>query len=102
MDFTISRYRGSQQDTAQIILNYHLRVDLLFCFVFNILKRGTTDSLLGKPEKLKFYLQCRDVQVYIVLVLFSPPEPKCITQSKTQRGQINIDKEPNLAPEPRS
>ena len=38
----------------------------------------------------------------LALYSFNPPEPKCITQNKTQRSQINFDNEPNLAPEPRS
>ena len=37
----------------------------------------------------------------LALYSFYPPEPKCITQNKTQRSQINFAKEPNLAPEPR-
>ena len=36
----------------------------------------------------------------LALYSFYPPEPKCITQSKMQRSQINFAKEPNLAPEP--
>ena len=31
-----------------------------------------------------------------------PPEPKCITQNKIRKNQINFAKEPNLVPEPRS
>ena len=86
------------------ILNYRMQ------YVIQILIRNVSFS--GKPEKLKFSLQCRDVQVYIVLMylrctrftlkMHFLPEPKCITQSKTQRSQINFAKEPNLAPEPRS
>ena len=61
--------------------------------------------LLGK-SMLYFYnvLVCT-VYVYrsnvLALYSFYPPEPNCITQSKTQRSQINFAKEPNLAPEPR-
>ena len=36
----------------------------------------------------------------LALYSFYPPEPKCITQSKMQRSQINFAKELNLAPEP--
>ena len=42
-----------------------------------------------------------NVCTVLALYSFYPPEPKCITQSKTQMSQINFAKEPNLAPEPR-
>ena len=36
----------------------------------------------------------------LALYSFNRPEPKCITQSKMQRSQINFAKEPKFAPEP--
>ena len=69
--------------------------------------RNTTSQCAYYTRKVEILFT---VQIYTsvyrsnVLALYSfyPPEPKCITQNKTQRSQINLAKEPNLAPEPRS
>ena len=55
-------------------------------------------------ELLTYYLENQKRWYFhpsnvLALYSFYPPEPKCITQNKTQRSQINFAKEPNLAPE---
>ena len=63
-----------------------------------------TISVISEPKACYFYNVCSRCTVYrsnvLALYSFYPPEPKCITQSKMQRSQINFAKEPNLAPEP--